>query len=150
MYAAISSYLNRFAVAAGLALLAAGCVEAQIELDPGSRLPKWFATPPGLQRSDLAVRLTSYSGRELDAKVELIDRQRGAIATVIGRQCWHPVMEGKHVYGKGFTVDTRYTYVNVDGVVEVLEHKEGPTFRLSNDPALLKQAMEATSCRKTP
>ena len=150
MLAAIVFWTSRITLAIGMALLAVGCVESQTELDPGSRLPKWFSMPSGLHRSDLAVRLTSYSGRELDARMELIDRQGGIIATVVGRQCWHPAMEGKHVYGKGFTVDTRYTYVSVDGTIEVLEHRDGPTFRLSNDAALLRQASEATSCKKTP
>jgi hypothetical protein len=37
-----------------------GCAESQFRLAPESRLPKWFALPDGVQRSEVEVTLAYY------------------------------------------------------------------------------------------
>jgi hypothetical protein len=39
-----------------------------------------------------------------------------------------------------------YVYIRAAGIIEVIEHTQGPTFRISDDPLLIKQALEATRC----
>ena len=39
---------------------ALGCPEANFDLAPDSRLPKWFKLPPGLSRADVTVTMDYY------------------------------------------------------------------------------------------
>src|SRR5215475_9136214 len=63
-----------------------GCArlpESSFELSPASRLPKWFALPPGLSRSDVRLTLTYYSS-EPSAKAVLSNKWHLTIAKADG------------------------------------------------------------------
>jgi len=50
----------------------------------------------------------------------------------------------------GFDPDSypHYVYVRAKGVLEVIEHTRGPTFKIADDPALVKAATESKQCEK--
>ena len=129
-----------------------GCVESQFTLEPDSRLPKWFSVPPGYTRSDVTVELTYYVPPfPVDnAVMELVSRNGRTLLKVTGEVCWHPVMEAKKNQYGGFDPDSypHYVYIRANEVVEIVEHVRGPTFRVKDDPVLLKGALEAKRCNK--
>jgi hypothetical protein len=128
-----------------------GCVESQFTLVPESRLPGWFSIPPGISRSDVTVRLTYYSPSSVqtdNAVLELMTSTGRQLSEVTGRMCWHPTMAKKRNQHGGFDPDSypHYVYIRVKGIVEVIEHVQGPTFRIIDDPTLVKGAQEAKGC----
>jgi hypothetical protein len=129
-----------------------GCVESQFTLAPDSRLPKWIAIPPDLSRSDVTVELTYYVPPfPVDnAVIEFVGRNGRTLSTVTGEMCWHPTMQKKKNQFGGFDPDSypHYVYIRANGVVEVVEHIRGPTFRIADNPVLLKEALEAKRCDK--
>jgi hypothetical protein len=108
--------------------------------------------PPGYSRGEVTVELTYYVPLfPVDnAVMELVARNGKTLSKVTGEVCWHPVMEKKKNQFGGFDADSypHYVYVRAKGIVEVLEHIRGPTFRVTDDPVLLKGAAEATRCDK--
>ena len=129
-----------------------GCVESQFTLSPESRLPKWFSLPVGYSRDDLIVKLSYYAPLLPvdDTTVELSNRKGQILSTITGQKCWHPVTnQNRNQYG-GFDSDSspRYVYVVAKGMTEVIEHGRGPTFRIVDDPKLLKEALESNQCEK--
>jgi hypothetical protein len=129
-----------------------GCVESQFTLGQDSRLPKWFRVPPGYTRADVIVELTYYVPifPVNNAVMELVNRNGKTLAQVTGEVCWHPVMGTKKNQHGGFNPDSypHYVYIRANGVVEIIEHARGPTFRVKDDPMLLKGALEAKQCDK--
>ena len=85
-----------------------------------------------------------------NAVMELVNRNGRTLAKVTGEVCWHPVMEAKKNQHGGFNPDSypHYVYIRANGVVEIVEHVPGPTFRVKDDPVLLKGALEAKQCDK--
>ncbi|MBI3352217.1 MAG: hypothetical protein HY036_06530 [Nitrospirae bacterium] len=136
-----------------------GCPESDFKLEPDSRLPKWFSLPPGYTRSDVTVELglftELYDQKGLvtidNAVLIMYDRKRRIFTKVTGQNCWHPIMEKKRSPHGGYITDSTpdYTYLIVNGILEVLEFPSGlPTFRISDDSVLKKAAIEATHCDK--
>ena len=129
-----------------------GCVESQFTLEQDSRLPKWFSVPPGYTRSDLTVELSYYVPNfPVDnAVMELVSRNGRTLLKLTGEVCWHPVMKTKKNQYGGFNADSypHYVYIRVNGIIEIVEHVRGPTFRVKDDPVLLKGALEAKRCDK--
>jgi hypothetical protein len=134
-----------------------GCPESVLTLEPASRLPKWFMLPSGYTRSDVTVELTEYQ-QEFDqrhvpiddAVFIMYDRKGRCLVKVTGQRCWHPIMEKKRNQHGGFDLATNplYSYIRVNGKLEVIEHFNGPTFSISDDAALINGAIEATQCDK--
>ena len=127
-------------------------MESQFTLAPDSRLPRWFALPEGTLRSDVTVELTYYVPPfPVDnAILKLVDHNHRTIAKVTGQSCWHPIMDKKKNRYGGFDPDSypHYGYIVVNGVLEVFEHIAAPTFRVVDDPMLVKGAIEAKRCDK--
>jgi hypothetical protein len=130
-----------------------GCVESQFTLAQDSRLPKWFSVPAGYSRNDVTVELTYYVPPFPvdDAVMELLGPNGKILAKITGEVCWHPVMDKKRNKYGGFDPNDHspaYVYIQVNGVLEVIEHPYGPIFRITDDPVLLKEALEAKRCDK--
>jgi hypothetical protein len=129
-----------------------GCVESQFTLSPESRLPKWFSLPSGIARDDVTVTLKYYAPPvPVDDTVLDLTRENGEILSeVTGQRCWHPEMKKKRNQYGGFDRESypHYVYVRANGIVEVIEHARGPTFRVTDDPKLVKEALESTRCKK--
>jgi len=127
-----------------------GCVESQFTLAPESQAPKWMTPPVGSTRSSLTVELTYYSPLFPvdDTVLKLKDLKGKTFSEVTGRNCWHPVMQGKRNQYGGFDPDSypHFVYLRIGSVTEVLEFKRGPTFWVVDDPVLEKQASESQEC----
>lgn len=85
-----------------------------------------------------------------NAVMEIASRNGNTLSMVTGEVCWHPVMEKrKNQYG-GFDPgsEPHYVYIRANGILEVLEHPRGPSFRITDDPILVKAAVEAKRCDK--
>jgi hypothetical protein len=127
-------------------------VESEFTLAPESRLPKWFSVPSGYSRSDLTVKLTYYAPLLPvdDTTLELSNRNGQKFSVITGQRCWHPETNKKRNQYGGFDSNSypHYVYVKVNGIVEVIEHVRGPTFRIVDDPKLVKQVLESDQCAK--
>ena len=121
-------------------------------LAPESRLPKWFPLPAGYSRNSIKVNLYYYSSPLPvdDAVFELTDQYDNILETVTGKMCWHPETDGIRNQRSRFDSDSGpyYVYVRINGVIEVLEHGKGQTFRISDDPKLVKEAIESKECKR--
>ncbi len=122
-------------------------VESKFTLAPESRLPKWFSLPPGKLKNEVTVNLTYFTGG--DALFELLDASGKVLSKEKGRVCWHPETDKKRNKQGGFdpNLEPTYTYVRINGVLEVIEHRKGPIFRITDDPKLVKEAAKSTSCK---
>jgi len=148
--------MRRWLLIAALLLAACspirGCVESEFTLAPDSRLPKWASIPATYSRGDVTVKLTYYVPPfPVDnAVIEFEDRNRKTLAGTTGEMCWHPIMEKEKNQHGGFDPESypHYVYIRANGVVEVVEHIQGPIFRITDDPALTKTAKDARRCDK--
>ena len=147
--------MNRIGLLLTLLLLAAcsqirGFIESQFTLEPDSRLPKWFSVPVGQSRSSVTVELTYYSPPWSidDTVIELVGTNGRTLSQLTGKVCLHPIMEKKRNQHGGFDSDSypHYVYIRANGVLEVIEHVHGPTFRVTDDPMLVKAALESNHC----
>lgn len=128
-----------------------GCVASVFTLAPESRLPKWLSLPEGDSRDAVTVKLYYYSSPLPvdDAVFELTDQNDTVLASVSGKMCWHPETERKRNQKGGFDPDSGYyVYVRINGVLEVIEHGKEQTFRISDDPKLVKEALESKTCNR--
>ena len=129
-----------------------GCLESQFTLAPESRLPKWFSLPVGFSRADVTVQLKYYAPLLPvdDVVLELSGRNGQKLSEVTGQRCWHPEMKKKRNQYGGFDPDSypHYVYIRANGVLEVIEHTTRPTFRIIDDPILVKEAVESNRCEK--
>ena len=127
-------------------------LEAQFTLAPESRLPVMLHLPPNVGRRDVLVTLKYFTPAQgkADAALEMTDTHGKVLRSIPVEACWHPVMEGKKNKYGGFDPDTypHYRYVRAKGEVEVIEHRREPVFRVSDDPALRRQAIAAPRCDK--
>jgi len=130
-----------------------GCVESNFTLTPDSRLPKWFSLPSGYSRDMVTVELSYYSSPfPVEHTVfELVDQKGKILATVSGNMCLHPETKKKQNKHGGFDPEPdtypHYVYVRVNGTIEVIEHIKAPTFRIIDDPKLIKEALESNDCK---
>ena len=85
-----------------------------------------------------------------DAVFELTDQYNNVLETVTGTMCWHPETEVKRKQPGGFDPEKHpyYVYVRINGALEVIEHGNGQTFRISDDPKLVKEASESKECKR--
>jgi hypothetical protein len=139
--------LRRLAVVVLLPLLLVligGCgafPESRFKLASDSRLPKWFALPPGLSRSDVDVTMyyyiTPWSGRT--AEFELSDANGKKLAAVIGKQQGSAPISLGGASSSGVLYPTQYEIVTVNGMTEVIEHRqdEGAIFHITDDIEVL-------------
>jgi hypothetical protein len=126
-----------------------GCVESRFELAPDSRLPSWFVVPDGLTRADVSASLTYYSAGP--AKFNLLDRNGHVLATFESQTCWHPeTLRKKNIHG-GYNPDSypHYVYFLKDGMVEVVEHRGEPKFRVSDNVELKQAALRVGKCLRS-
>ena len=129
------------AIIAASCLTMAGCgffPESTFELASESRLPKWFALPPGLSRSDVTVTMSYYtnaSGRTLTFTLRDADKKK--IAEVNGTVKGGEPLKLKNQrpgFPDGYP---NYEIVTVNGEIEFIEHRKmEPVFYITDDPAV--------------
>lgn len=135
-----------------------GCPEANFQLMPDSRLPRWFSLPPGYTRDDVTVKISYYVpwAQIDDAVIALVDERDGhTLAQVTGERCWHPQIDRirRNAHG-GFDGESgpRYTIVRAADVTEVIDHPtRGSRLRITDDPVLVQEATDSLrrgECRK--
>jgi hypothetical protein len=122
--------------------------EAEFELAPESRLPRWFTLPKGLSRTDVTVTMDSYIGpMGRSSAFWLLDKKGNTLAKV------NSVMEGEepHVFGNGkknkyggyvnpLEAYPAYEIETANGITEVIEHKQmEPVFYISDDPEVRRR-----------
>lgn len=137
--------------AATLASTITGCEyfpESTFKLANESRLPKWFAIPPGLVRTDISVTMNYYvtpSGRTAtfvlqDTKNKVLKKVKGKLA------CDQPFQLENPTKGSALGYPS-YERITVDGKTEMIEHRRmEPIFYVSDDMAILKEYATA-GCR---
>jgi hypothetical protein len=132
--------LTRIALLAVLAFNLSGCAEARFELSPESRLPKWFEVPEGMSRDKLKVTVDYYinsSGGE--AIFKLYNESGTRLRKISGEMGIYPLQLEKpsHDSPKGYPM---YEIVMVDGVTDIIEHRErNDIFYMTDDPAVWKE-----------
>jgi hypothetical protein len=103
-------------------------------------------------RRDVTVEITYYAPPfPVDnAVIELVSQNGRTLSRTTGEMCWHPTMEKKKNQYGGFDPDSypHYVYIRANGIVEVIEHIRAPTFRITDDPVLMKGALESKRCDK--
>jgi len=134
--------LARVFVLACLSLL--GCEffpESTFELSPESRLPKWFALPPGVTRAEVTVTMSYYvklSGRT--ATFTLSGSKIVTTTKVSGTQKGLKPIELKNPplgYPPHYP---SYEIITVNSVTEVIEHRKmEPIFYVTDDPTVLAE-----------
>lgn len=108
-----------------------GCVESSFDLADEARLPKWFAAPKGLARSDLRVTLDYHTDGSAVFKM-----YRKSVYFSIDK------VTGQASLADQSTVDKYplYVIVSTGGGKEVIEHRAmEPVFYVVNDPLVLKE-----------
>ena len=122
----------------------AGCEyipESTFQLAKQSRVPKWITLPAGVARADVSLELDYYvtplGGR---AKFILRDSRKQAIGKQYGNTpCTEPLR-----LKNARLLDATYEPVTVDGVTEIMEHRQmEPGFYVTDDPAVWKQYRES-------
>jgi hypothetical protein len=129
-----------------------GCEESQLTLRDDSRMPKWI--PPALSklpRNTIVVHFTFYSPLlpANNTVVKLIRDDGATLWEATGQSCWHPVTVAKRnsLGGLGPEAFPTYTYLGVNGQIEVLEQRDsGDSLSIVDDAALVKGALESTKC----
>jgi hypothetical protein len=116
--------------------------ESTFELAPESRLPKWFAVPPELIRSQVVVKLDYYilpwSSR---ARFRLVGPHDRVLGEVTGVTRGEPgtLKVPQPGFAAGYPA---YEVVSIGGVTEIIEHRKmEPIFYVSDDPAVRAELM---------
>ncbi|OPY76595.1 MAG: hypothetical protein A4E63_00041 [Syntrophorhabdus sp. PtaU1.Bin050] len=118
-----------------------GFIEAEFQLADESRLPKWFAMPPGYTRTDFSMTITTYSSPSgIVAKMAIRNSKppKRILNERIGSKRIHPLTEQM-----GYDKYPLYSIVTVDGIEEAFEQRRPePILFITDDPkvtsALLK------------
>jgi len=154
----------RFSLLAGSYTVAAMCLsslgcgffpESSFELARESRLPKWFALPSGLSRSDVTVTMDYYIGSHLRTAtftlLKINKDSRGPegrpsgqkLAEVNGTEKGlEPLtLKNNPRPQSGYPIPyPSYEIITVNGVTEVIEHRRmEPIFYITDDPAVLSE-----------
>jgi hypothetical protein len=125
-----------------------GCVESEFEMEPDSRLPRWFPSPPS--GADVKVELTLYTNGDALMELFVNGKQTSAVS---GPSCWHPIMASKRNANGGLNPGSEpfYTYIRANNILEVIEFPHpNPAFRVSDDPSLIAAATAEKNCRRNP
>jgi hypothetical protein len=135
--------------AAVISLLLIGCgffPESTFTLSPESRLPSWLKLPPGHSRSDVEVSMSYFVGLTgRTARFTMSTPNGDPIAKVTGK------LSGLNPTD---SPDSRsgypgYEVIIVDGVVEVIEHRDmQPIFYVTDDAEVLKRFGLPTSNKR--
>jgi hypothetical protein len=121
-----------------------GCAESEFKLAPESRLPRWFALPAGVPRTNVEVTLTYYGplvGSDRTATVTLQTRRQGqtlnrVVATLRGREP-HTL---EPYSGSGRIPYPEYELLTANGITEVIEHRRmEPIFYVNGDPEVRRK-----------
>jgi hypothetical protein len=125
-YVAITLCLPLFAIS--------GCgffPESSFDLAPDSRLPKWFAVPPGLTRSQVTARMDYYNSawgsgsatfRLLGPNGDVLAKASGALK--------------EHDPNARFSYPA-YEVITINGVTDIVKHlKMEPLFYVTDDPSV--------------
>ena len=144
-------YLLVGVAAATLASTITGCEyfpESTFRLANESRLPKWFAIPPGLARADVSITMNYYVkpwGRT--ATFVLQDSKGKVLKKLYGSDACNKPFKLKNPpqgYPAGYPA---YELVKINGTTEIIEHRKmEPIFYISDDAAIEKE-YAATGCR---
>lgn len=128
--------------------LLVGCVESEFTLAPQSRLPRWFAVPAGLSRSDVSVTLTYYTTGKV--RLALVDRKGKKFSEIVGESQWHPETISKRNRDGGLDANSypHYSIVRVKSIIEVFEFKRlEPIFYVTDDPRIVTPSSSRTGQR---
>jgi hypothetical protein len=138
-----------FRVGLGLLVLFAachpirGCAESDFDLTPESRLPRWFALPASVARTDVTVNLTYYGplvGSQRTATVVLRTRQGQTLQQVVATLKGHEPQTLKPYSGTGRIPYPMYEVLTANGFTEVIEHRRmEPIFYISDDPEVRRK-----------
>lgn len=110
-----------------------GCLESSFVLSNDSRLPRWLSLPSGLTRADVSVTMNYYTTLSGDDTTMILKDRNGKTLTEInGRQrCQLPK--------SGYPA---YDLIEVNGDVEVIEHKKmEPVFYINDDPVVRQKLL---------
>jgi hypothetical protein len=115
--------------------------ESSFELAHESRLPKWFALPSVLSRSDVTVTMNYYitsSGRT--SKFILLDAKKNKLAEVNGTQKGLEPLKLKNPRPGSPPGYPTYEIVTANGITEIIEHRKmEPIFYITDDPAVREE-----------
>lgn len=109
--------------------------ESNFELSKDSRLPKWFSIPEGYERKNLTVKIYYYAPPPFvrsNFKAILLGPppEYKKIKRKIGTHHWHP-----RTLERGLTELPAYVVATIDGIEEIIEHKErGDVFNITDEP----------------
>jgi len=119
-----------------LVLIITGCAESSFKIAEDSRLPKWFAIPPGMSRQNLAVTLDYYSNKVV---FTLLDKNGNKLSEKKGKRYgWYFSPKKLKNPPPGFPEGyPAYEIIIVDGVIDIIEHRKmEPIFYVTDDPAV--------------
>ena len=143
------SRVHRMIVVSALTLsFQAGCgfPEAQFDLAPTSRLPKWFEPPSGVPRTDVTVTMAYYlvpegKGSAVFQMLTIDGRKIGEVTAV--RSGGEPitVRNGRRVDGAGGDRYPMYEVLTVKGITEIIEHRRREPFFYITDDAEVRTAV---------
>lgn len=112
--------------------------ESSFDLAQDSRLPKWFALPANLTRSQVSVHLDYYillGGRRAD--FTLLGPKNEVLAKVTGTAVGNEPIKLERqppAFPPGYP---SYEIITVRGVTELIEHRNmEPIFYISDDPTV--------------
>lgn len=114
--------------------------EASFRLSPGSRLPRWFAVPPGYDRKSVTVQLSYYAPIPpftYDVTAELLGPppEYRVLDRATGMHRLHRDSERR-----GYQIYPIYFVASVKGIDEVIEHSAmEPVFSISDEPRLVNE-----------
>lgn len=120
-----------------------GCIESSFQLAGSSRLPKWIAIPQGLTRKDVSVTMNYYVGLfsrtaefiEKDKNGRILSKASGKVRGLCPLQLKSPPPGSVPGYPK-------YEVITVDGITEIIEHREmEPIFYVNDDPTIRKELL---------
>jgi len=127
-----------------LLVLIGGCgafPESSFKLASESRLPKWFALPPGLSRADVTVTMDNYINyisSERTPEFELSDANGKKLAAVHGKKQGSAPISLIGMDPSSGLIYPLYEIVTVNGITEVIEHRQmEPIFYVTDDIEVL-------------
>jgi hypothetical protein len=142
-----------------------GFLESRFELAPESRLPKWVQVPSGMSRADVKVELFYYSppAPNIDDTVLKLRFGKGRPQTITGKHWYHPRTDKE--LDKYYATEPRpahpdpsYVVVVVNGIVDVIEHRDreqnarDPSkalFWMCDKPDILQEGIESAKHRSS-
>jgi hypothetical protein len=114
-----------------------GCAEAQFDLSPASRLPRWFTLPGGVERADVEVSLSYYVpliGSDRTATVTLRTRRGRTLQQVVATLRGREPQTLQPYAGSGRIPYPGYEILTANGITEVVEHRRmEPVFYITED-----------------